>query len=550
MPSPEVSAMLALAVDHTKVSESKDIRRVRGLPVDRWQDRAEGLASDLTLKLGKPGNTMKLRPIQGAMLETVLEHRGGFFPARTGGGKTLSALLIPTVLDARRAVLLVPASRRAPTYEAVRTLSKFWDIRPLSIVSYSDLSQAKNHTLLERLNPDVIIADEAHALKDSSGARWKRINRVNKSVPFVAMSGTFANRDMMEYRHLVVRALGDKAPVPLDYITGVEWSRCLNPRDMSPLEPGALLSLMQPSPEDGVGYDAARSRFGRRVCASPGVVSSGSDVPDIELTFSEWNVPGTPAMQEAKTHMDMTWTTPCGYPIDTAVDKWRHEGELALGLYYRWAEIPPQAWLEARKELAGFIRKHTSGHTYDLPSQVEAAVDSGVLKDPMGVFGYWREQEPEYTPVMKPVWLCDSSLKLAAEWLARKGGIVWVAHSVFGEQLSKMTGVPFFRQGACDPTGKHIEQHHGPAIASLKSCSTGHNLQHHQKNLFTYMASPTILEQAISRTHRDGQEKSVSVEFLLRLSGCHEALSKAKMDADTSGRLFQVVPRLLYGEWK
>jgi hypothetical protein len=95
----------------------------------------------------------------------------------------------------------------------------------------------------------------------------------------------------------------------------------------------------------------------------------------------------------------------------------------------------------------------------------------------------------------------------------------------------------------------HIENHRGPAIASVSSCSTGHNLQHHNKNLVISVPSPIVLEQLISRTHRDGQEQPVHVDFLLRLKSDATQLDAAQVDAKSVGASFHVIQRLMYGEW-
>lgn len=490
---------------------------------------------------------MTLRPIQSAALQSARELRGGFYPMRVGSGKTLTSLLIATVLGAKRPVLLIPAARKAPTYALIRELSEHWRITPPTIVSYSDLSQAKNATLLQNLpGLDCIIADEAHSLKDSQGSRWKRIMRCDPSIPFFAMSGSFANRDISEYRHLAVRALRDRAPVPLEWMEGQSWSRALNPRHPAPLDPGALLTLM---PDGG---NDAREVYGRRLVSAPGVISSGDDIPDIPLTFQAHDYPAGEEMRAAEAHMLSDWQTPCGFPIDTAMDMWRHLRELSHGLYYRWRDVPPPTWLQARKDLSAFIRAHTAGQrsVYDTPSQVFAALEAGVIKDD-GSVARWREIEDTYVPVMKPVWCDESTLDAAADWLRRDltQGICWVSVGEFGEALAKRTGTPFFRAGAEDETGLHIEQHRGVCIASVASCGTGHNLQHHQRNLVLSVPSPIALEQLIGRTHRDGQMHPVHVDFLLRLKSDHDQLAKAKMDAESVSKSFKVVQRLLYGQW-
>jgi hypothetical protein len=254
-------------------------------------------------------------------------------------------------------------------------------------------------------------------------------------------------------------------------------------------------------------------------------------------------------MQAAENHIISNWETPCGFPIDAAIDMWRHLRELSHGLYYRWAEIPPVPWLAARKAESAFVRAAIkSGKGYDLPSQVRTAVTVGDLADD-GSVAAWRAVEDTYTPVMQPVWCDDSTLDYAAAWLAREGGIAWVSVSEFGDRLAQRTGLPYFRAGACDAAGTHIEHHRGACLASVSSCSTGHNLQWANKNLVIGVPPPIQLEQLISRTHRDGQTQPVHVEFLLRLSSDVQQLDRAIEDAASVSHTFHVIQRLIYGEW-
>ena len=517
---------------------SKDFHRVRALPTRSWLDNVK----DLTGQFRRPGGTMTLRPIQSAALAEIREHGGGFIPARTGSGKLLLSLLIPQIMNAQRAVIVVPASRRAPTHAAWLEYNKHFHLRQCSVITYSDLSSTKSPTMLADLNPDLMVYDEAHSAKDSEGARWRRTRRITKDIPFIAMSGSFANRGLGEWAHLAVRALGEGAPVPLDWAEQTQWHRGLSTgRDA--IDPGCLIDLMP-------GSSSAQEAFGRRLIATPGVVSSGSDVPDIPLTFGRLHVPPTADQVALAKYMQDTWLTPCDWPIDTALDMWRHKREAGLGFYLRWRDPPPGDWLLARKEFSCFVREHTSGNwRWDLPTQVIAAVGKGELQDYGDVIGRWRAVEPAYTPIMKPVWVTEHVLQAAAKWARDNRGIVWVTHQEFGDQLASMTGMPYCKEGACDAQGRHIEEIRGPVIASVFSCGTGHNLQHHQRNLVTCVPSPILLEQLISRTHRDGQKSPCHVDFLTSLPSDDVDIDKAVEDARSVSSQFSVIQRLIYGEW-
>lgn len=531
------------------LENSRDMQRVKALPVFDWTLEIDRLVEIMTQRLRKPGGTMRLRPIQAAMLASAMEVGGLFAPARTGAGKLLTSLLLAEVFDAKKPLLLVPAARVDPTHEAIRELSKHWKIRPHTVVSYERLSQAQSATLIERLKPDIMVADEAQCLKDPSGARWKRFKRYNNSVPAAFMSGSFHSRSQQEYMHLIVRALRNGAPVPLDWVEQQQWCRVLDSKTTVPLAPGAMLDIFPPAPDDGVGFAAARARFGRRLSATKGVVSSGHDVPDIPLTLDVETLEPSAAILDAAVHMRKTWETPCGFPFEMAVDLWRHERELSCGLYYRWRVDPPKPWLAVRREWSKFVRdeiKH--GRTYDTPKQVVTAIEEGELTD-AGLLERWRKIEPSYVPDTVPVWLCDSTLEHCAEWLEEhKTGLLWCGISAFGERLSKLSGVPYFREGGADATGKHIEKHKGPAICSIASCATGHNLQAWDTNyVINCPTRNSLLEQLLSRTHRDGQKRPVSATFLQRLEGDAKALTQARLDAQMVDSTFRTCQRLTFG---
>jgi len=50
--------------------------------------------------------------------------------------------------------------------------------RDIEVVSYTDFSSQKSADLLERKMPNLLVCDEAHALRDLKSARTKRHRRV------------------------------------------------------------------------------------------------------------------------------------------------------------------------------------------------------------------------------------------------------------------------------------------------------------------------------------------------------------------------------------
>ena len=91
-----------------------DLERLAHLPREQELDGAEW-AAEYTRRYTRAPHapTQTLRPIQGLMLAQA-ERAGGLVAlAACGEGKTLASLLLPAVLGAKRAIILLPAAMRA-----------------------------------------------------------------------------------------------------------------------------------------------------------------------------------------------------------------------------------------------------------------------------------------------------------------------------------------------------------------------------------------------------------------------------------------------------
>lgn len=555
----------------SEVKHTDALARVRDAAWRPWEDEPdlEELRVRLTNWFRVPGGTRELKPMQAATLRACFDCRGAFGNLRTGAGKTDISLLIPEVMQAERALLLVPASVREKTKRNAAELSKHYRMRPLRIYSYHELSLAKSADVLVQWQPDLLILDEAHLVKDSGGARWKRIRRYDKwcekqgrpEVPMLAMSGSFTSRSGREYWHIIRRCLGSSAPVPSDPLEASCWWLALDEKvpDAARLEPGALLGLAPPHPDDGEEpLEKARNRFGRRMAATQGVVGSGGDMPPCGLEISIEHLPPTPPIRAAVDHLRNTWETPCGLPFETAMDLWRHERELSCGLYYRWKTQPPPEWLAARKAWSMFVRDVLGrSRTYDTPLQVSKAVHEGSL-DAGDLLSKWNSVSESFRPDTEAVWICQSTLEHAAAWLEKERGICWVHHGAFGDALEQLTGVPYFRQQGQNKAGIAIDQHDGPAIASIQSCATGFDLQGTKTTRAAHWTNVVITaptknagnEQMISRTHRDGQKQdTVYFKYLQRLEGDVKALEQSRADAIMVEATQRAPQRLTVATW-
>ena len=555
------------------VKDTAELRRIRDLPWRPWDQAAdlEAGVQKLTQWLRVPGGTRELFPIQAAVLATMMARGSCFAPVPTGGGKTDISLLVSECVNAQRPMLIVPASLRDKTLRSAHDLARQYRVRPLKVLSFESLSLVKNVDVLTTWKPDLMIFDEAHMLKDSGGARWKRIteyrewckrNQHPQPRPLL-MSGSFESRSLRDYWHLIRWVCGDGVPLPRDPMELALWCYALDEKvpEEARIHPGALLTLAPPLEEekDLAPIDQARARYGRRLLATPGVVGFAGDLPPNELHIGVAELAPSPAIATAVQHLRSTWETPCGLPFETAMDLWRHEREVSCGLYYRWKVQPPPEWLQARRDWSRFVRYVLSEYKrFHTPLHVAMGVHDGELPEGEGLLAAWQKVEPVFKPQTEPVWICDSTLQFAAQWLAREQGICWVWHSAFGRALETMTGVPYFKEEGKNKAGTAIDQWNGPAIASIRSCSKGFDLQgspitkaKHSRNLI--VTCPTTndwQEQLLSRTHRRGQEEQiVRALYLLRLEGDYKALEQSRADAAMISRRMRQPQRLTLAQW-
>jgi hypothetical protein len=489
-----------------------------------------------------------LRPTQRTALYEAQRAGGLFAPMGVGTGKTLTSLLLPTVLGAQRTVLLIPPSLRAKTKADYAHLREHWVLpspEALTIVAYSELSVAKGTDLLERLAPDLIVADEAHCLKDPKAARTKRFLRYFKAHPdtrFCALSGTMTSRSLRDWAHLSRLALRTGSPAPRDWRTLDSWAWALDdlkePFENSP--PGAL-AVFCPHGEP------VREGYRRRVLGTPGVVATATTDCDASLVIQERRVKVPPSVREALDQLRTTWQRPDGEEFNSALEAYRYARQLASGLYLRWTEKPPQAWLEARqawhREVRTFLsRRSTPG--LDSPALYEAAVKAGRL--PSTSYGPWKALEAEFSPETEDVWLSGFLVEDAVRWLAGTPGIVWTESPAFGQRLAKATGLRYYGAGA-KASAAILEADPGESfVASVQAHGTGKHLAAWSRGLVV-TANPKgeVWQQLLGRMHRQGQKADeVVFDVYLHTPELRAAFAEARKNSEFQGSAFGEPQRL------
>jgi hypothetical protein len=544
------------------VRESAEFRRIANLPRRTLAPEAlDALAAELAPLVTRPGSAWTLRPVQAWALDELARRGGLLASILVGGGKTLISALAPLALDSRRAVLLVPARLRGKTRADFEVLAREFAIEVLpEIVSYESLGRVSGADTLDALAPDLVIADEAHRLKNRSAACTRRVGRYLEAsrARFVAMSGTLTSRKLEEFAHLSAWALGDASPLPRTYADLTEWGLAVD-EQIDPgaqrLDAGALRALWSPAEvqvsRDVDEIEASRRAVRRRIAETPGVVTTADRPVGASLSIALVPMLGAATMDADFATLRGAWETPDGHPLADASAVWRHAGELAAGFFYVWDPRPPREWLDARRAWSQVCRHVLATNRSEIDSELQLvqAIDRGDYAGKRAQAGgltlgvgtipetleAWRAIRETFRPNSTPVWRSDFLAEFVGEWFKGGPGIVWVHHVAVGERLAERLGVPYFGRGGLDlRTGKSIETANGAAcIASIASCGEGRNLQAWARNLvITPPKSGATWEQLIGRTHRAGQRADeVQVEIAIACREHVEAFDQARADA-------------------
>lgn len=518
---------------------------------------------------------------QAWTLHEIGQHRGILGAIAVGEGKSLLDLLAALVMpECRVAVLLIPPQLRDQMLNVDwHFYGQHWDLpnlgsgawfdpkKPtLHIIAYSELSSAKNSDVLERIKPDLIIADEAHMLRNAGTARTKRFKRYFAAHPetrFLCWSGTLTTKSIKDYAHLAELALREGSPLPLHWPTVEEWAGAIDVSDW-PSNIGALSALC----ENG---EHIREGFRRRREETAGSISSPATMNcPASLLFTERKTVAPTSIHDALRDLYGTWRRPDGEELVSALDVARAAKEISAGFYYHWIwprnepEPVRREWLAVRKEYHkemreklkqskefmdsplllvraamrwhdGYthIERDTNGHEI---RRVEIPPFTKNGPQPVwqsGMWPQWKLVRDTAKPETEGVWIDDWLARDAAEWCKAGVGICWYEHDLFGRRVAELGGVPHFGAGA-DASARILDERGlRSVVASIRAHGTGKNLQSFARNLVANCPSDAAAwEQLLGRTHRQGQlADEVTVEVYRHTPVLIEALSKAKLYA-------------------
>ena len=519
--------------------KTTEFLRIKNLPTKTLEE------TDLAESLRVPGGTLKLWPVQLQALLEAQKSKGLLGCIAVGYGKTIISVLLPTVLRAKRPLLLVPAQVKSQliAHDLPRIKQHFRVHSSLTIASYEELSRAKGTSFLESLEPDVIIADEVHKLRYRDTARTRRFLRYMQAHPetlFCGLSGTILGKSLEDYGHLAELALRESTPLPRSRKELLEWAAALDPKHRSPMPPGVLVELCEkPKPS----IIEVREAFRDRQKSVLGFVATAGASVSCSLILNAMVVEVPASVRNLLSKVDDCDVE--GNALEDALAVARVKRQLSQGFYYRWAwpdGIVNQAWLDARNEWHKAVRQFLLRRSIaglDSPMLIANAATRKAPRVPKAVIDAWngwripKETEP---PPVEPVWIDEFLIDAAMKWHGEnESGIIWYEHRAIGEKL-RARGITVFDAGP-EQSATLVELAQSgktPVIAcSIKAHGTGKNLQAWAKALM--LCPPpggTIFEQTLGRLHRAGQEADeVVFDLCTHTEDLKEAIEKATAEA-------------------
>jgi len=492
-------------------------------------DRKPEPEADYTDALKTPEGTWALNSAQNQLLHEAASNGGGIGAIGVGFGKTLASLMLPQMMNSKKALILIPAPMRRQIGEMAFQYSEQFKFDPelIHIESYCQLSQP-GPDLLETLKPDLIIADECHKLANKTSARTKRFIRYMKANPetrFVGMTGTLFSKSIRDAMHLIELALRNKSPMPLEYKNQLSWAACIDVHDdqrfpgwsdwkrVRPLvlefNPERIMEYDDPCTMMKIRREIAREAFFARFASAPGIVHTIESSCNAPIYMNELkNLKIPEQIESALVELRDNWELPNGDPIDGPLELSRATDQLLSGFYYHWVwpdGIIDHDWLESRRvynrEVREWCKKSKPGQ--DSPKLVLDAVEAGDITHPplQAAHRDWMRVADRPKPPTETKWLNDYLVSDALERVT-ENTIIWYKHGAVAKRLREL-GVEVF--GAGD-NPEALEKPRTIAC-SQRAHGTGKELQKwHKQIVLSPSSNGKVWEQLLGRMHRQGQK--------------------------------------------
>jgi hypothetical protein len=550
MNAPAERPSVRLTVDFERI-ERLPRRVLDPLDADAW-------AAVFTDELLAPGALEKalaegrpppaIRRWQGACFAEAVAMRGGFWVLPVGFGKTILSRYVGSILGALRPILILPANmiRSGKTEADFKSYLGVWrsDCWP-RLVTREELALEKNARLLEELDPDCIVIDEADELANWESAAVARLDafimkRTRQQCAVFCMSGTPTRGSILAYWHLLRWTLRDDAPVPSKRSEARLWAAAIDQQksalDGARVDPGPL----------GPNRAAALRWYRERLQQTPGVIiidgdsATKADGTPIPLRIEARLAKECPTLDEAFRRFGVDQQMPDGAVCAAPLERWRNEGFLGCGLFPRYRKPgPPQEWRDERRRRSQAFAKLCreairNSRGWRDPQHTEAQVRRKFAGHPAIV--EWDEYADD--PWAKEiVWISEATLETAEAFLAESAepAIIWTGGVEFGKALAARLGLSYYGREGRDQYKRAL--HAAPPgrsfVCSWYANKKGFNLQAWTRHaVFNPPTSAKWLEQLFGRAHRSGvDERGVTFTLFATSGGTLDAIDAAIAEA-------------------
>lgn len=547
--------------NRVSVPNSSDLTRILALPTrPPFDDRADysALVQELTAEFRLPSGAMQLLQQQAFSIQEMREVGGLVGLLSVGSGKTLLSLLLLLAMSKRgvkRGVLLVPSATKAQLLKTqIPMLATHWrlpkvytsseeksDSPGLHLVTYTQLQKLETFNILEQLQPEMIIADEAQYLRRETSARSGRFLDYVKDAcsagtlrHIALLSGTMAQKSLLDLR-FVVYALGKYAPIPIDRGVLQQWADALDPSE-SPAPFGALRQLC-------LEGETPHEAFCRRLISTPGVVATRSTPIASKLKFVERPVVLSSKAAAAMKELRRTWTLPWGEEIAEASVFSLYARQLACGFLYKriWPRNEPEdlrtEWLMAQSAWNAEVNRYITKNRkpgMDTELALRNAAINGTWKS--GTWARWAKVKDLAHPENEAVWIDDFLVEDAVDWGRKHVGLIWYEFDAVGERIAQVGGFTQIGRGvAGERAMAGLTKGVGAVVISRPSRYLGTDgLQYFfdEQLITTPMSGAAVNEQWLGRLHRLGQKSSVVTTHVYRHTPeVRQALEDAKIEA-------------------
>jgi len=413
---------------------------------------------------------------------------------------------------------------------------------PTHLISYSVLSQTKNSDMLDRLDPDVLVLDEAHRACGDSAIN-KRIKRFIhgkiqrreqamaagrparvRAVNLFPGSGTLENKSVQDTQMLCSYALGTGSPLPLDPDVAVAMSAVMD-ATRRPDRESAFAKRLQMvftgrifaendivSSLFGEPEKEVRQGFQRRRSHTFGIITASSSSVNASIYIAERKAPPMPeSVRDALRMVRAEAKRPDGEELAEKMHQVECARDVIGGFYRYWAfpkhkcscgGVEPRCegcvyiddWFNKRKAFSKELRaKLAQGELHLDTDKLCREAAKRFWQDPpyQGSLPKWDCQswpawaaiENTVEHVEKTKWIGGNDgfylARDAAEWATSNKGVLWFKSEPFGRKIAELAGIPYFNGGPGGEARLAAEKGDRSIVCSIKAHGAGTDgLQH------------------------------------------------------------------------